>query len=87
VSPERTCVGCRGRSPQSQLLRFVLRDGVLVQGRRLPGRGAWLHASPDCLRLALRRNAFGRALRTTGPIDVTAVAAGLGGPDASAGAV
>jgi predicted RNA-binding protein YlxR (DUF448 family) len=31
--------------------------------RRLGGRGAWLHASPDCLDQALRRRAFGRALR------------------------
>lgn len=87
MSPERTCVGCRGRASQAELLRFVLRDGALVHGRQLPGRGAWLHSSADCLRLALRRNAFGRALRASGPIDVTAVAAGLGGPDASAGAV
>lgn len=30
---------------------------------RLPGRGAWLHPSLDCFDLALRRRAFGRALR------------------------
>ena len=34
-------------------------------GRRLPGRGAWLHASPSCLDLAVRRRAFGRALRSS----------------------
>jgi predicted RNA-binding protein YlxR (DUF448 family) len=52
--------------------------------RRLPGRGAWLHPSPDCLDLALRRRAFARALRLSGPLDTTALAAtlaGQAGPD------
>jgi hypothetical protein len=30
-----------------------------------PGRGAYLHRDPDCLDLAVRRRAVGRALRTT----------------------
>ncbi|WP_309145237.1 YlxR family protein [Arthrobacter sp. STN4] len=30
--------------------------------RRMPGRGAWLHPSPDCLQLAFKRRAIGRAL-------------------------
>jgi uncharacterized protein len=47
--------------------------------RRLPGRGAWLHPSPDCLDLALRRRAFARALRLSGPLDTTALAAALAG--------
>jgi hypothetical protein len=39
-------------------------DGSLAIGRTAPGRGAWLHAgTPDCLDLALRRKAFGRAFR------------------------
>jgi len=29
----------------------------------LPGRGAWVHPTPDCIQAALRRRAFGRALR------------------------
>jgi uncharacterized protein len=45
--------------------------------RRLPGRGAWLHPSPDCLDLALRRRALVRALRLAGPLDVTALAAAV----------
>lgn len=31
-----------------------------------PGRGAHLHPTPACLDLAVRRKAFGRALRVTG---------------------
>jgi len=39
----------------------------------LPGRGAWLHPDDRCLSAAIRRRAFGRALRITGPPDVSAV--------------
>jgi len=65
------------------LLRVVLLTGDIdatdpsvsvvvpdVRGR-LPGRGAWLHRSTECLQLAIRRRAFGRALRLTTPVDVT----------------
>jgi len=46
--------------------------------RRLPGRGAWLHPSRDCLDLAVRRRAFARALRVPGPLDTTALAVVIG---------
>jgi predicted RNA-binding protein YlxR (DUF448 family) len=41
-------------------------DLVPDPARRLPGRGASLHLDPDCLALAERRRAFGRALPTGG---------------------
>jgi predicted RNA-binding protein YlxR (DUF448 family) len=61
----RTCVGCRAKTLAAELLRVVVVDGELVPDlrRRLPGRGAWIHRSPECLRLAQRRRAFSRALR------------------------
>ncbi|WP_106280058.1 DUF448 domain-containing protein [Geodermatophilus tzadiensis] len=66
--PVRTCVGCRERAPVTDLLRVVVRDGALVPDprRRLPGRGASLHPTPECLRAAERRRAFPRALRLPG---------------------
>ena len=82
----RTCVGCRRRDVRSALLRVVAeRDdtgehivGVVVDQRlRLPGRGAWLHPTPECLDLAVRLKAFGRALRVKALLDVTAVSAYL----------
>jgi predicted RNA-binding protein YlxR (DUF448 family) len=56
----------------SELLRVVAIDGSVVPdvGRRLPGRGAWLHFDLECLRNAERRRAFSRALRVPGALDV-----------------
>ena len=44
-SPIRTCVGCRGKDAPANLVRYVLRDGVLTRddSRAAHGRGAWLH--------------------------------------------
>jgi N utilization substance protein A len=66
--PVRTCVGCRERAPVTDLLRVVHRSGTLVPDprRRLPGRGASLHPTPECLHAAERRRAFPRALRLPG---------------------
>ena len=57
-----------------ELVRVVRTpDGALRIGRTLPGRGAWLcRATPECLEHAIRRNAFGRALR--GPVSAGALA-------------
>ncbi|WP_314149871.1 YlxR family protein [uncultured Leifsonia sp.] len=71
----RTCVGCRSRAPRSSLLRVVVRNSELVAdtSATLPGRGAWLHPVDGCLDLALKRRAFGRALRVDGTPDPTAL--------------
>ena len=71
MEPVRTCVGCRARAPRSALLRVVARDGVLVADEKavLPGRGAWVHDTDECVATALRRRAFGRALRESGSLD------------------
>ncbi|MEV0702335.1 YlxR family protein [Saccharopolyspora sp. NPDC050389] len=82
--PVRTCVGCRARTSSSELLRVVAEVGragpvaVPDPRRRQPGRGAWLHPDPACLRLAERRRAFPRALRVPGALDTSAVQAHLG---------
>ncbi|MEQ1786080.1 MAG: YlxR family protein, partial [Acidimicrobiales bacterium] len=62
--PARTCVGCRRRAGQAELVRVVLGpDGSLLVGRTLPGRGAWLCAgSLRCVQRAAQRNALTRAL-------------------------
>ncbi|MDT0179605.1 YlxR family protein [Microbacterium oleivorans] len=71
MEPVRTCVGCRARAPRSSLLRIVARDGALVIDEKavLPGRGAWVHDTDTCVTTALKRRAFGRALRASTPLD------------------
>ncbi|MGY1772387.1 YlxR family protein [Blastococcus sp. SYSU D00813] len=61
-------MGCRQRAPVTDLLRVVVRSGALVPDprRRLPGRGASVHPTPECLHAAERRRAFPRALRLPG---------------------
>ncbi|NKY84884.1 YlxR family protein [Nocardia veterana] len=83
--PVRTCVGCRKRELAADLLRVVAQspgsgpegDAVVAivpdPRRRLPGRGAWLHPVSACLSMAERRRAFGRALRVSGKLDISAL--------------
>ena len=73
MEPVRTCLGCRQRAPRTSLVRLVARDGRVVvdTATRLPGRGAWIHPDPGCVETAIRRNALGRALRTSGLLDST----------------
>jgi uncharacterized protein len=62
--PIRTCIGCRERRPQTELLRCVLADvGTILVDRTAPGRGAWL-CGPGCLTEPHQRRAFDRAWRT-----------------------
>ncbi|THG35565.1 YlxR family protein [Glaciibacter flavus] len=69
----RTCIGCRSRAPRSSLLRIVAGESELVvdETATLPGRGAWLHPTASCFQLAVRKRAFGRALRVAGQLDAT----------------
>ncbi|MEV5648917.1 YlxR family protein [Nocardia sp. NPDC052254] len=81
----RTCVGCRKRELAADLLRVVAQspgsdpigDTVVAivpdPRHRLPGRGAWLHPVSSCLSMAERRRAFGRALRVSGKLDISAL--------------
>ncbi|MBV9845419.1 MAG: YlxR family protein [Kutzneria sp.] len=80
TGPVRTCVGCRVKTMDSELLRVVVEDGVLVPdaARRRLGRGAWVHPDSHCLRAAERRRAFPKAFRLRGPLDATGVAEYLG---------
>ncbi|MBO9626456.1 MAG: YlxR family protein [Microbacterium sp.] len=81
MEPVRTCVGCRTRAPRSALLRVVSQNSVLVIDERaaLPGRGAWLHPTRECMESALRRRAFVRALRVSGDLDTQTIEKRLNG--------
>ncbi|MBS0025189.1 YlxR family protein [Microbacterium paraoxydans] len=75
MEPVRMCVGCRTRAPRSALLRVVSQNNTLVLDERavLPGRGAWLHPTQECMDAALRRRAFGRALRVSATLDTQTI--------------
>ena len=73
--PVRTCIGCRIRADASSLLRIVARGGEVVPdpSATLPGRGAWIHPSVPCVELAVKRRAFGRALKVNGVLETAPV--------------
>lgn len=84
-------MGCRQRGALSELLRVVAVKSGIDSGearfilrpdprRRMPGRGAHLHPDPGCLESALRRRAFGRALRVTGVLDAGELNEAITGP-------
>ena len=88
-APERTCVACRQRRPQAELLRL----GLAPEGwradprRRLPGRGVYVCRQAACFAaLAQGKTAF-RGFRAAPPREALAkLAAGpefraLLGPD------
>ena len=67
--PERTCVGCGHKAPQSELVRFAAPEGALVVGRNTPGRGAYTCRSLACFERARSRRAFNRVLRRNVAVD------------------
>ncbi|MGH8793645.1 MAG: YlxR family protein [Stackebrandtia sp.] len=83
----RTCVGCRVRASAAELLRVVAVSDSGATGfrllpdpaRELPGRGAHIHPVPGCLAQAVRRRAFGRALRLSAAVDTAEVEAYVSG--------
>ena len=66
AGPLRSCVGCRTKRAQADLVRVAREaDGTLRIGRTLPGRGAWLcrESLATCSDLAIRKGGFARAFR------------------------
>jgi predicted RNA-binding protein YlxR (DUF448 family) len=64
--PIRTCVGCRQRRPQRELVRLVRRpDGVVVRDADggTPGRGAYVCVEVVCLERALKGGRLAQTLR------------------------
>lgn len=63
--PMRQCVGCREMRPKSQLIRAVKpKEGEVSLDftGKLPGRGAYICKSAECLARAKKSKAIERAL-------------------------
>jgi len=68
-APIRTCTGCGRKAPQSELFRFVARDGELFAGRNEPGRGAYTCRRLQCFERAVANRGFARTLRRPVRVD------------------
>ena len=64
AAPVRSCVGCGRKAPQAELLRFAARDGELIEGKGVPGRGAYTCKRLACFERARTGRGFARVLRT-----------------------
>jgi uncharacterized protein len=62
---------------KAEMVRLVVLEESLTPdpAGRFPGRGAHLHPDLGCLDLAVRRRAFPRAFRLSGPLDTTVLRA------------
>jgi hypothetical protein len=73
--PVRTCVACRQEAGKGELVRIVRRpEGTVELDRtgKTAGRGAYLHAAPECVAGARKRRALDRALSSAVPPEVWA---------------
>ena len=64
AGPIRTCVGCRSKRPQNEMVRVGRNfDGSVSPGAGVPGRGAYLCRDPACFETAFTTGRLRRALR------------------------
>mgnify|MGYP001597032410 CR=1 FL=1 len=64
--PIRTCIGCRGKFPKKDLLRFVCNAAGSLRADptgKLPGRGAYVCLSQACINAAFRSQKVTTLLR------------------------
>jgi uncharacterized protein len=69
---QRRCAVTRAQRSKDDLIRFVLGpDGAIVPDlkEKLPGRGVWLTAAHETVTEAVKRKAFGRALKAEAKAD------------------
>lgn len=72
MGPRRRCLGCRRSDSKDKLLRVVAVSDRAVVDREatIPGRGAYVHPSGQCVTVSLRRHAWPKALKRA-RLDVT----------------
>ena len=65
--PIRTCIGCRGKFPKKDLLRFVRDAAGGLQAdptSKLPGRGAYVCQSQACINVTFKSQRINTHLRS-----------------------
>ena len=76
-SPERTCVGCRQKRLQKDMIRIARsQDGefrVDTGGIRNEGRGCYLCPDVTCLDAGKKRRVFSRALGRDLPVNTESI--------------
>ena len=71
--PMRQCVGCREMKPKKELIRVVRSPEGAVSldfKGKLPGRGAYVCPSPECLARVRKSRALERAFSAQLPTEV-----------------
>jgi len=63
--PVRTCVGCRRKTDQADLVRYAIVSGEIVadEAGTMPGRGAYVCRGDECFEKAMKTGALKRALK------------------------
>ena len=71
--PMRQCVGCSEMKSKKELIRVIKtpeEEIVLDATGRKNGRGAYICASMECLKTAMKRKGLERSLKVSIPTDV-----------------
>ncbi len=65
MKPQRRCIGCGKSFDQDTLIRYTYDGSKLIADKdeKNEGRGCYLCRNKDCLEKAVKRKAFGRALK------------------------
>ncbi len=69
--PYRRCIGCMESRPQSELMRIVSlgKEIAIDVDGTLPGRGAYLCKTKECLEKAIKKRSFQRVFKGEISID------------------
>ncbi len=69
---ERSCVACRQKKLQTEMLRIAKINGefVLDEAQKLAGRGAYVCKTKSCLSLTIKKKQLNRAFKTNVPNEI-----------------
>ena len=71
--PMRKCTGCGEMKPKKELIRVIVtpEDDILLDATgKKNGRGAYICASPDCLKAARKSKGLEKSLKMAIPAEI-----------------